>query len=445
MSPSSLRILIALLAIELFPAAAPLTGQSNAPPEWVDITPSDKRVVKEWEPSGQKMKIWGGVVVHPGLKAAFGRAFGKGTVVDLFLKVSNESPNPVWVEMEIDVPGKEKDSVKSSEIKKDYWRWDIWTVKDLQWGVPYPVKISAFSDKKKSNSLGSMTGSLVFDEADKATLEQAKTRESDGLRATDRFTFVTFSGWGKLSDEEMAAAKKKEEVNKEMKAQFGKMMSDRDQTPAFTWDENEGSPGVTLTPTEVKRTSGREGPVVMFELRATGFGAGEDLTFWTRWLEGKYMRMGNISLDEKGGIQSVLAGKAAPIGVGVGKMAPGEPISWALASATTGKRAYARAVIVPIESHSAEGCSASAELASPSGLLFHVTLRGFAPGEEVQVTSGLNKENKSSTGHIDDKGTLDLPLSFAEGDHGKAKAAAAGRTCKVSLEYKVGPDALVKR
>jgi hypothetical protein len=34
---------------------------------------------------------------------------------------------------------------------------------------------------------------------------------------------------------------------------------------------------------------------------------------------------------------------------------------------------------------------------------------------------------------------------FDEGDHGKARATAAGKTCKVSLEYKVGPDALVKR
>ncbi len=383
---------------------------------------------------------------HPGLKSVFGSAFGKGMVADLFLKVSNESSNPVWVEMEIDVPDTEKDSVKSSEIKEDHFRWDIWRIKDLQWGVPYPVKISAYSDKKKSNSLGSMTGSLVFDEADKATLEQAKTQESDALRATTRFTFITFSGWGKLSDEEMAAAKKKEKVTEEMKAQFGKMMSDRDQTPPFAWNENEGSPGVTLTPTEVKRMTSREGPIVMFELRATGFAAGEDLTFWTKYLGGnQYMRMGNISLNEKGAIQSVLAGKAAPIGVGVGKMAPGEPISWALASATTGKRAYARAVIVPIESHSAEGCSASAELASPSGLLFHVTFRGFAPGEELQVTSELNKESKSSTGHTDDKGALDFPVTFAEGDHGKAKATAAGKTCKVSLEYKVGPDALVKR
>jgi hypothetical protein len=443
MSPSSLRILIALLAIELFPAAAPLTGQSNAPPEWVDITPSDKRVVKEWEPSGQKMKIWGGVVVHPGLKAAFGRAFGKGMAVDLFLKVSNESPNAVWVEMEIDVPGKEKDSVKSSEIKEDHFRWDIWTVKDLQWAVPYPVKISAYSDKKKSNSLGSMTGSLVFDEADKATLEQAKARESEALRATDRFTFITFSGWGKLSDEEMAAAKKKEEVKEEAKSQFQKTMSD--QPPPFEWKETEGSPGVSLKATEGKRVSEKGGTLVIFSLNATGFAPGEDLTLWKRWLDGKYGQMSDLSVDKNGYVQAKLAGKSATIAVGVREMAAGEPISWALGSATTGKRAYARAVIVPIESHSAEGCSASAELASPSGLLFHVTFRGFAPGEEVQVTSSLNKENKSSTGHIDDKGTLDLPLSFAEGDHGKAKATAAGKTCKVSLEYKVGPDALVKR
>ncbi|MFZ0773928.1 MAG: hypothetical protein WCA49_04750 [Candidatus Sulfotelmatobacter sp.] len=443
MLPSRLRIMIVLLAIELFPAAAPLAGQryENV---WVDITPADKRVLKEWEPSGQKMKIWGGLVVHPGLKSVLAGPMGKGMVVDLFLKVSNESPNPLWLEMEIDVPGQEKDSVKSAEIKNEHWRWEMWTAKDLQWGVPYPVKISAYSDKKKSNSLGSMTGSLVFDDADKATLEQAKTQESEALRgAPNRFLFVAFSGWGKLSDEELAAAKKKEEVKEEMKAQLKKAMSD--QPPPFEWKESEGSPGVSLTATEAKRVSEKGGTLVIFDLNATGFATGEDLTLWKKWLDGKYSQMSDLSVDKNGHIQIKLADKSAPIAVGVREMAAGEPIGWLLASAATGKRAYARAVIVPIEAHSAGGCSASAELGDTSGLLFHVSYRGFAPGEEVEISREFKKEIQSSPSHADDKGALDLPVSFGAGDHGKAIAKAAGKGCAVSLEYNVGPDALVKR
>ncbi len=431
MSPSQSRILPFAAAIGLFLCSTALPAQRGEP-QWVDITPAGKLMAKMLGVTGGTMDIRGGVVVRPSNKTFIMPLNVKpeNMVVGLFLGVSNESPDTVWVEMEIDVPGQEKASVKSAEIKNKHWYRELWALKELQWGFQYPVKVSAYSDKNKTNSLGTTTAFLVFDDADKPTLEKARNMAAEGVRA-GAMPLVTFSGWGNPSAEEAAA--------------FKKMMPDQ-QPPPFEWKEDEGSPGVTLTATERKRTSGREGLVVFFDLNATGFGAGEDLTFWTKYLGGNnYMRMSDVSLNEKGAIQGKLAGKPVPIGVGVGKMAAGEPISWALASATTGKRAYARAVIVPIESHSAEGCSASAELRSPSGFVFLVTFRGFAPGEEVEITSQFKDENKPLTVHADDKGLTSFPVLFGEGDHGKAKATAAGKGCKVSLEYQVGPDALVKR
>lgn len=229
----------------------------------------------------------------------------------------------------------------------------------------------------------------------------------------------------------------------EAKAKFDQMLSDK-TPPPFEWNESAGSPGVTLTATETNRMAGPRGPVAMFAMSANGFGADEDLTFWTKWLDGKYMRMSGVSLSEKGVIQSVLAGKAAPMGVAVGTMAPGEPISWALAS-SSGKVAYARAVVYPIESRSGGGCSVSAELASPSGLLFHVSFRGFKPGEELTLSNEFKNESASSPGHADDKGGFDFPVEFSENDHGKAGVSAVGKDCKVSVGYKVGPEALAKR
>ena len=432
MSPSRSGIPLVLAAIGLFLAPAPLLGQRRAP-EWVNMTPSGKRVVKTWEIGGGKLGIRGGLLVHPGPKAIFMGALAKpeSMRVDLFLDVFNDSPNTLWVEMEIDVPG-EKQSVEFAEIKAGRGRWQAWELKETQWGFQYPAKVSAYSDKKKTNFLGSTTASLAFDEADRAKLVEARDRATQGLR-DGGLTYVTLSGWEKLSAEEMAAAKKKEE--------------EKHPIPSFEWKESEESPSVSLMVKEVDRKSGRDekGTMVQIELSAAGFGAGEDLTLWTKWLDDKYEKMIDVSLDEKGIILGKYEGKAIPFRLTVGGMAAGEPISWALVSATTNKRAYARAVIVPIESHSAEGCSASAELVTPSGFVFLVTFRGFAPGEEVATTSEFKKENKSSAGHADDKGVLAFPVLFGEGDHGKARATAAGKSCKVALEYQVGPDARATR
>ncbi len=433
MSSSQSRILLVFAAMGLFPGAASLRGQ-RPQPQWVDVTPSGKRVVKDWEVGGGRVRIRGGLVIRPGAKAIFLGPLGKpGSMgVDLFLDIWNDSPNTLWIEMEIEVPGQEKTSSKLVEIKTKHGNWQPWTVKDLQWGFEYPVKVSAYSDKKKASSLGSTTASLVFDDVDKATLEEARALAAKALQEGG-LVYATVSGWGKMSAEEMAAAKKVEE--------------EKNPIPPFEWKENEGSPGVSLVATERERKSGRgeKGTMVQIELRATGFGAEEDLELWTKWLDDKHMRMKDASLDEKGNIQGKYEGKAMPFRLTVGGMAAGEPISWALVSATTNKRAYARAVIVPIESHSAEGCSASAELVTPTGFVFLVTFRGFAPGEDVALTSEFKKENKPSMGRADDKGVVAFPVLFGEGDHGKAKATAAGKICKASLEYSVGPDALIKR
>src|SRR6267378_6139684 len=61
MSPSRSRILLMFAAIGLFPGAAPLRGQ-RLEPEWVDMTPSGKLVVKAWEVAGGTLSIRGGLI-----------------------------------------------------------------------------------------------------------------------------------------------------------------------------------------------------------------------------------------------------------------------------------------------------------------------------------------------------------------------------------------------
>ena len=121
----------------------------------------------------------------------------------------------------------------------------------------------------------------------------------------------------------------------------------------------------------------------------------------------------------------------------------GEPVSLALASAD--KRAYFNVIVVPIESTGEGGCSGSVELESPSGLLFVVHFRHFTAGEDLEVTNELGKDKKTHALHASDKGEAIFAQLYGEGDHGKAKATAAGKQCKVTVDYKVGRDAQGRR
>jgi hypothetical protein len=395
----------------------------------VDVTPFGKVIVKPLAVTGGTVGIRGGFVVHPGLKSALLRGIGQsgGLVVDLFLEVTNRTAGTIWAEMQITMPGQTSDLVKSVEIGPKLLNRQGWDIKDIQWGTPYPVRVSVYSDKARRTSLGSMSGALVFDEADKPALEVARAAATKSM-SSGAILYATVSGWGAMSSEELAAARKAEE--------------ERHPTPAFEWKEREGSPGTSLDATELDRQAGRgdQGPLVKFELRATGFAKDEALELWTKWIDSSYDRMRDISVDDTGLLHGKVNGVVAPFRVTVGGMAPGEPVSWAVVSPASGKRAYARAVIKPIAVRSPQGCSAFAELASPSGLVWVLTFNGFAAGEDVALTSEYKKESKSSTSRADDKGVVAFPVLFGDGDQGKAKATAASKSCKVSLEYKIGVE-----
>ena len=91
-----------------------------------------------------------------------------------------------------------------------------------------------------------------------------------------------------------------------------------------------------------------------FDLHATGFAAGEDLTLWTKLLDEKYRSVSNLFFDGQGSLMSKQGDKPMLFRASVGGMMAGEPVSWALTSATTNKQAYVRVIVVPIESHSPE-------------------------------------------------------------------------------------------
>ena len=74
-----------------------------------------------------------------------------------------------------------------------------------------------------------------------------------------------------------------------------------------------------------------------------------------------------------------------------------------------------------------------------------MNFQSFVPDEKPEVTRELSDETKNFQLKANNVGTLALAKSFGEHDHSKARFAAAGQGCKVSLEFDVGPEAQVKR
>lgn len=421
----------------LMAAAAPLHAQPdlrNVP--WANKTPEDRLIIKTLDIASGKVEIKGGLMVVPapaGLKGIF-----KAPTEVLPLKiasgigyqVANHSTSRVWLTVQVNAPGEEKPFDQDLDLKPDYVAWHMWQPKNLQWNTPYPVIVTAYSDEEHSSVLGTLKTSWVFSEDDRSRLEATTKEAEQGLRDR-RLTRYLISGWpDKLSPEQLEAARKaKEEAH---------------PVPAFEWKEEEGSPGLTLTALEKRRYSKQGATWVEYDLHATGFQPEETLTLWSKWMDGTYGRIPfPVAVDKTGLVKGIYEGKPIDITSNIGGMMAGEPISWALASAD--KRAYARAIVVPIESKGEGGCSGSVELQSPSGLLFVVHFRGFTAGEDLEVTNELGKDKKTDALHASDKGEAKFPVLYSEGDHGKAKATAAGKSCKVTVDYKVGKDAKALR
>lgn len=403
---------------------------------WANKTPEDRLMIKSLEIAGGKVEIRGGLMVGPvpaGLKGIFKaptEALPLKIASGIGYQVANHSTSRVWLTVQVNAPGEEKPLEQDVELKPDYVAWHMWQPKNLQWNTPYPVIVTAYSDEEHSSVLNTLKTSWVFSENDHSLLEATTKEAEQGLRDR-RLTRYLISGWpDKASPEQLEAARKAKE--------------DAHPVPPFEWKEQEGSPGLTLTALEKRRYSKQGSTWVEYDLRATGFNPSENLTMWSKWIDGTYGRYPfSLFVDESGLIKATYEGKPIDFQYHAGGMMAGEPISLALASAD--KRAYVSVIVVPIESTGEGGCSGSVELESPSGLLFVAHFRGFNAGEDLEVTNELGKDKETHALHANDKGEAIFAQLYGEGDHGKAKATAAGKECKVTVDYKVGKDAQARR
>jgi len=353
----------------------------------------------------------------------------------------------------------QKKAVKFRELKAGGW-WQTWDVEELLWDFHYPVKVSLYADKKKTRSLGSTSASLVFEQAEKAKLEEAKALVAKQWRVMKR-TWVTLSGWPEKVLP--VAAESGPEIDQTAAATppAKEQRSVREGKPPFEWDWKNSCAQCTLTFEEPRRLKipgmPTKGTTVVIDFRATGFSAEEELSLWRKVQDGSYTEFpvaltpeGVLRMPDKGAPdRRVQAGRpkrpkeVLSTSFLFGGFVLGEALQMAVHSNTTGKSAFAKVILFPIEAQAAGGCAAAAELLSPDGYAFVITFRGFTPGEEVEVVSLYKKEKIPHALKASERGELSQYVMFGPGDKGKARISAKGKACQVSLEYKVGKDALV--
>lgn len=205
--------------------------------------------------------------------------------------------------------------------------------------------------------------------------------------------------------------------------------------PLFKWDSEYSTPGTALTLKEKSRRYVSNGTRVEYELRAVGFSAKEPSIIW--WKRGDSYSELPATIGEDGTVQ--VFGTPSLI---IEEYVPGQAVDLALASGNT--RAQAKTIPFPIAAK--EGSYwASVELMSDTGLLFLITFGGFQPGEKVEMTSQFKDEQLVKMVEASQKGEVVFPVLIGRGDRGTAIAQAASGSGAISVQYKVGKDALVRQ
>jgi hypothetical protein len=128
----------------------------------------------------------------------------------------------------------------------------------------------------------------------------------------------------------------------------------------------------------------------------------------------------------------------------IGQFAKGEPLQIAIAATDKSAGASARAIPFPIEAKGIGTCHIAVELGSAKGDTFAVSADGFAPNEDINLTSQSEGETIKQPAKAKDDGTWSiiwLPTVVGK-DSGTDTITLAGQACSVSVQYAWGKDAL---
>lgn len=120
----------------------------------------------------------GSVQMQGGILVSKQRGFF-GAIKDeilFFLILKNEGKTAVWAEVEFQSPGTDKVSREMKMIKGDDQAMYKEAIKQVEWNVEYPFKVSIFSDEERKKMLGAEATYFYFEEKEKQAFEELKEK-----------------------------------------------------------------------------------------------------------------------------------------------------------------------------------------------------------------------------------------------------------------------------
>ncbi len=215
------------------------------------------------------------------------------------------------------------------------------------------------------------------------------------------------------------------------------VLAQLDEAP-FKWDHTFASPGTSLSVDVLQTMSGPPNSMITISIKSTGFSdAAATLALWQK-SGGRYSK-------HKPGIRADGTVQFSPgtDSMMLGGYIRGQSFDIALVDEATNRRAQAKITPFPITAIGSGVCWASAEVITKSGLVWLITLAGYAAGEQVRITSVAKKETLTDDLAASGTGEIAFPILYPKRSKGNAQVTAMGsRGCNVSLDFAIGKSAL---
>lgn len=212
--------------------------------------------------------------------------------------------------------------------------------------------------------------------------------------------------------------------------------AEQDEAP-FEWDHGFAFPGKSLTVKVLQTMRGPPNGMVVISITSSGFSDADGTVALWQERGGKYYKF-EPGIGADGTVQ-IIPGIDSMM---LGDYLRGQPFDIALVNESTNERAHAKVTPFPITAQGIGGCAASAEIRTPSGLLWLVSLAGYAPRESVRIISTTKKETLTEHVIASETGNIEFPVLYAKRSKGIVKVTAEGSSgCNVTLEYAIGKSA----
>jgi hypothetical protein len=203
--------LAAFLQFLMFAVFLPCANGQNIKTETVVLTPDDRAHFKFLPlQDGGRLRLQGGFAARPGMSLSLKPNDKKPGLV-LYLGASSESKSKVWLEVQLKTSGSSQVAEGVIELKPDAYDEHRFKIDSLICAADYPLHLTAYFDRDRKQTAGTLDTAFHFDESCQQTVEKAQAAISDKAR-NGVFAYPLYSGWNEPpSAEELEHRKKNSE------------------------------------------------------------------------------------------------------------------------------------------------------------------------------------------------------------------------------------------